>query len=90
MVKIRQVHFWTTVYPSWSYVITPVSGPSVGQWSVFRYLRDSSLVFSETLHEVEGQLSKKKVTRLELKKKLIHGLRGIKAQKLGFLDFSSK
>ena len=37
--------------------------------SVFKYLRDRSLVFSETLHEVRGQLSKKSDTAEILKKK---------------------
>ena len=36
--------------------------------SVFKYLRDRSLVFSETLHEVRGQLSKKSETAEILKK----------------------
>ena len=43
-------------YQMGSYVIIPVSGPSVGPsdqwWSVFKYLTDRLLVFSNFLHEV--------------------------------------
>ena len=42
------------LYPKGSYVITPVCGPYLCV-SVFEYLRDSSLVFSKTLHEARGQ-----------------------------------
>ena len=44
--------------------------------SVFKYLRDCSLVFSETLHEVRGQLSKKSDTAEILKKNLNMGIKG--------------
>ena len=44
--------------------------------SVFKYLRDRSLVFSETLHEVRGQLSKKSDTAEILKKNLNPGIKG--------------
>ena len=46
-------HFGPRVYPLGSIVITLVR-PSV-RLSVFKYLGDRSLVFSETLHEVRGQ-----------------------------------
>ena len=51
----NQLSFWTPVYPRGSYVIN-VRGPSVvcGP-SIFKYLRDRSLFFSETLHEVRSQ-----------------------------------
>ena len=44
--------------------------------SVFKYLRDRSLVFSETLHQVRGQLSKKSDTAEILKKNLNPGIKG--------------
>ena len=44
--------------------------------SVFKYLRDRSLVFSETLHEVRGQLSKKSDMAEILKKNLNPGIKG--------------
>ena len=56
-MKIMIHHFGPRVYLMGSMVITLVS-PSV-RWSVrpsvFKYLGDHSLVFSETLHEVRGQ-----------------------------------
>ena len=51
--------------------------------SVFKHLRDCSLVFPETLHEVRGQLSKKSDTTEILKG-------GIKCQKFWFFTFSQK
>ena len=45
-------HFGPRVYPMGSMVIALVS-PLV-RWSVFKYLEDRSLVFSETFHEVRG------------------------------------
>ena len=50
-------HFGPRVYPLGSIVIALVRlsvRPSV-RLSVFKYLGDRSLVFSETLHEVRGQ-----------------------------------
>ena len=58
--------------------------------SVFEYLRDCSLVFSEILHKVRGQLSKKSGTAEILKKNLNPGIKGIKCQKFGFLDIFSE
>ena len=54
-------------------MVIAIVSPLVG-WSVFRYLGDCSLVF-------------KRIGIL--KKNLILGLRGIKCQKLGFLDIFS-
>ena len=62
------------VYPLGSIVIALVR-LSVSP-SVFKYLRDRSLVFSETLHEVRGQLSKKSDTAEILKKNLNPGIKG--------------
>ena len=56
-------------------IIIALVCPSVGL-SVFKYLRDRSLVFSETLHEVRGQLSKKSDTVKILKKNLDPGIKG--------------
>ena len=50
--------FGPRVYPRGSLVIALVRGPSVGpwsvRWSVRKYLRDRSLIFSNFLHEVRG------------------------------------
>ena len=67
-------YFGPRVYPLGSIVIALVR-PSVRP-SVFKYLRDRSLVFSETLHEVRGQLSKKSDTAEILKKNLNPGIKG--------------
>ena len=48
--------FWTLLHPKGYYVITPIR-PSVGPLisrSVFKYLRDRSLVFSDFLHEIKA------------------------------------
>ena len=58
--------------------------------SVFKYLRDRSLVFSETLHEVAGIKSKKSDTARILKKKLNGGVKGISVKNFGFWAFSRK
>ena len=46
------------------------------RWSVFKYLGDRSLVFSETLHEVRDHLSKESDTAEILKKNLNAGIKG--------------
>ena len=46
-------YFGPQVYPRGSLVITLVCGPSV-RWSLFKYLRDRSLFFSNFLHEVRA------------------------------------
>ena len=81
---ILDYHIGPRVYQMGSMVIALVR-PSASR-SVFKYLGDRSLVFSETLHEVRGQLSKENDTTGILKKILIWGLRGIKCQKFGFFD----
>ena len=71
-------YFGPQVYPLGSIVIALVRlsvRPSV-RLSVFKYLRDRSLVFFETLHEVRGQLSKKSDTAEILKKNLNPGIKG--------------
>ena len=78
-------HFGPRVYPLGSIVIALVR-LSV-RLSVFKYLWDRSLVFSEILHEERGQLSKKSDTAEILKKNLSLG---IKCQKFGFLDIFSE
>ena len=50
-------------------------------------IRDCSFVFSETLHEVGGQFKVKKLYCRNYGKNCIYGIRGIKYQNLGFLDF---
>ena len=47
-------YFGPWVYPRGSLVIALVRGPSVRGPSVFKYLRDRSLVFSNFLHEVRA------------------------------------
>ena len=64
-----------------SLVITLVSGGSLCR-SLFKCLKDSSFVFSETLHEVRGQLSKKNEMDEILKKNLIPGITGDKVSKI--------
>ena len=69
--------FWTPSIPGG--VISNHPCPSVCpsvHVLVFRYLRDRSLVFSETLHEVRGQLSKKSDTAEILKKNHNLGIKG--------------
>ena len=84
---MRVCNFWIQGLPVGIHSNRPC--PSV-RLSVFEYLRDRSLVFSETLHEVRGQLSKK-VTRPRFWEKiLIRRLRGIKCRKSGFLDIFSE
>ena len=54
---VKSIIFGPRVYPLGSLVIALVR-PSVRvcvRVSVFKYLRDRSLVFSEILHEVAGQ-----------------------------------
>ena len=55
-------------------------GPSIhGRWSgqsVFKYLRDCLLVFSETLHEVRGHESKESDAARILEKNLNLGIKG--------------
>ena len=65
--------FWTLGLPVGVHSNRPC--PSVCL-SVFKYLRDRSLVFSETLYEVRGQLSKKSDTAGILKKNLNPGIKG--------------
>ena len=67
--------FGPRVYPIGSIVIAFVS-PSVVRPSVFKYLGNRSLVFSETLHEARGRLSKKSDTAEILKKNLNPGIKG--------------
>ena len=67
--------FGPRVYPLGPLVIALVR-PCVLPVSVFKYLRDRSLVFSETFHEVRGQLSKKSDTAEILKKNLNPGIEG--------------
>ena len=55
--------------------------------SVFEYLRDYPLVFSETLHEVGDQLFKI-VTWPEFWKEIL--IRGLRVKILGFIVFSRK
>ena len=71
------VHIGPQVYLLGSIVI------ALARLSVFKYLRDRSLVFPDTLHEVRGQLSKKSDTT-----KILKG--GIKCQKFWFFTFSQK
>ena len=53
----------------------PCVRPSVSVF-VFKYLKDRSLIFSETLHEVAGPLSKKSDTAGILRKNLNLGIKG--------------
>ena len=64
------IDFGPQVYPLGSIVIALVrlSVSLSVCLSVLKFLRDRSLVFSETLHEFRGQLSKKKDTAEILKK----------------------
>ena len=66
--------FWTRLYPLGSIVIALVR-PSICL-SIFKYLRDHSLLFSETLHGIRGPLSKKSDTAGILKKNLNPGIKG--------------
>ena len=66
ILRFFSSYFGPRVYPKGFLVITSVVRPSVCQ-SVFKYLRDRSLVFSETLHEVVNEV--KKVTRPKFWKK---------------------
>ena len=79
--------FWTPGLPIGVHSNRPC--PSV-RLSVFKYLGDRSLVFSETLHEVRGQLSKKSDTAEIWKKILIRGLRGIRCKKLLVLSYKDQ
>ena len=65
--------FWTRALPVGVHSNRPFLSVSL---SFFKYLRDRSLVFSETLHEVSGQLSKKSDTVEILKKNLNPGIKG--------------
>ena len=65
-----QIIFGPRVCPMGSIVMALV------RLSVFKYLRDCTLVFSETLHEVRGQLIKKSDTAEILKKNLNPGIKG--------------
>ena len=73
-VGIKMIIFWTPGLPLGSIVIALVRLSVF--LSVFNYLRDRSLVFAETLHEVRGQLSTKSDMAEILKKNLNPGIKG--------------
>ena len=72
---ILLLSFWTPGLPVGVHSNRPC--PSV---------RDRSLVFSETLHEVRGHLSKKSDTAEILKKNLNPGIKGEEPHFLGIFD----
>ena len=73
----RSDTFWTLGLPVGVHSNRPCLSVRLSvHLSVFKYLRDFSVVFSETLHEVRGQLSKKSETAEILKKNLNPGIKG--------------
>ena len=52
-----RVRFYALLTPGLRGPVLPMfgRGPFVRLWSIFKYIRDCLLVFSEILHEVRGQ-----------------------------------
>ena len=66
IIRIKKANFGTQVYPMGSIALV---SPSVVCPSVFQYLKEGSLVFSETLHDVSGSKKYESDTAVILKNK---------------------